>query len=120
MIKKKHFSRENTQTVSSFFPYPPQVNRTEREMAVPPQKVNLNTATFSASVCVWREFSHVLFLLQHVSRGIKEEREAEEPKTIPLKVYGKGINTFAVVSFLPLSPQPFLMSLQYPVDVACV
>lgn len=29
---------------------------------------------------------------------IKEEKESEEPKTIPLRVYGKGINTFAVVS----------------------
>lgn len=29
---------------------------------------------------------------------IKKEKESEEPKTIPLKVYGKGINTFAVVS----------------------
>uniref|UniRef100_A0A3B4AQE5 Rho-GAP domain-containing protein n=1 Tax=Periophthalmus magnuspinnatus TaxID=409849 RepID=A0A3B4AQE5_9GOBI len=29
---------------------------------------------------------------------IKEEKENEEPKTIPLRVYGKGINTFAVVS----------------------
>lgn len=29
---------------------------------------------------------------------IKEEKEKEEPKTIPLRVYGKGLNTYAVVS----------------------
>ncbi|KAM3585124.1 uncharacterized protein V6R79_008232 [Siganus canaliculatus] len=34
---------------------------------------------------------------------IKEEKEAEEPKTIPLRVYGKGINTFAVTKTLPVS-----------------
>ncbi|KAK7926196.1 hypothetical protein WMY93_008506 [Mugilogobius chulae] len=33
---------------------------------------------------------------------IKEEKENEEPKTIPLRVYGKGINTFAVVIRLAL------------------
>lgn len=33
-----------------------------------------------------------------VCSQIKEEKEKEEPKTIPLRVYGKGINTFAVVS----------------------
>lgn len=30
---------------------------------------------------------------------IKEEKEKEEPKTIPLRVYGKGLNTFAIVRF---------------------
>ncbi|XP_029922142.1 rho GTPase-activating protein 20-like [Myripristis murdjan] len=34
---------------------------------------------------------------------IKEEKEREEPKTIPLKVYGKGINTYAVTKTLPVS-----------------
>lgn len=34
---------------------------------------------------------------------IKEEKEKEEPKTIPLRVYGKGINTFAVAKTLPVS-----------------
>ncbi|KAM7375321.1 hypothetical protein PAMA_014429 [Pampus argenteus] len=34
---------------------------------------------------------------------IKEEKEQEEPKTIPLRVYGKGINTFAVTKTLPVS-----------------
>ncbi|XP_044044094.1 rho GTPase-activating protein 20-like [Siniperca chuatsi] len=34
---------------------------------------------------------------------IKEEKEREEPKTIPLRVYGKGINTFAVTKTLPVS-----------------
>uniref|UniRef100_UPI0037E9B5CE rho GTPase-activating protein 20-like n=1 Tax=Semicossyphus pulcher TaxID=241346 RepID=UPI0037E9B5CE len=34
---------------------------------------------------------------------IKEEKEKEEPKTIPLRVYGKGINTFAVTKMLPVS-----------------
>ncbi|XP_070711743.1 rho GTPase-activating protein 20-like [Pempheris klunzingeri] len=34
---------------------------------------------------------------------IKEEKEKEEPKTIPLRVYGKGINTFAVTKTLPVS-----------------
>ncbi|KAK1876468.1 Rho GTPase-activating protein 20 [Dissostichus eleginoides] len=35
---------------------------------------------------------------------IKEEKEKEEPKTIPLRVYGKGINTFAIVNqTLPVS-----------------
>ncbi|KAM4602153.1 rho GTPase-activating protein 20-like [Polymixia lowei] len=34
---------------------------------------------------------------------IKEEKEREEPKTIPLKVHGKGINTFAVTKTLPVS-----------------
>ncbi|KAJ0062554.1 hypothetical protein NL108_016703 [Boleophthalmus pectinirostris] len=34
---------------------------------------------------------------------IKEEKEMEEPKTIPLRVYGKGINTFAVTKTLPVS-----------------
>ncbi|XP_020565969.1 rho GTPase-activating protein 20 isoform X2 [Oryzias latipes] len=34
---------------------------------------------------------------------IKEEKEKEEPKTIPLRVYGKGINTFAFTKTLPVS-----------------
>ncbi|KAM6893493.1 rho GTPase-activating protein 20-like [Xenentodon cancila] len=34
---------------------------------------------------------------------IKEEKENEEPKTIPLRVYGKGINSFAVTKTLPVS-----------------
>ncbi|XP_028275615.1 rho GTPase-activating protein 20-like [Parambassis ranga] len=34
---------------------------------------------------------------------IKEEKEKEQPKTIPLRVYGKGINTFAVTKTLPVS-----------------
>ncbi|XP_026157260.1 paraspeckle component 1 isoform X2 [Mastacembelus armatus] len=34
---------------------------------------------------------------------IKEAKEKEEPKTIPLRVYGKGINTFAVTKTLPVS-----------------
>ncbi|XP_072228213.1 rho GTPase-activating protein 20-like [Leuresthes tenuis] len=34
---------------------------------------------------------------------IKEEKEKGEPKTIPLRVYGKGINTFAVTKTLPVS-----------------
>ncbi|KAM9836017.1 LOW QUALITY PROTEIN: rho GTPase-activating protein 20-like [Aulostomus maculatus] len=34
---------------------------------------------------------------------IKEEKEKEEPKTIPLRVYGKGINTYAVTKTLPVS-----------------
>ncbi|KAF3706333.1 Rho GTPase-activating protein 20 Rho-type GTPase-activating protein 20 [Channa argus] len=34
---------------------------------------------------------------------IKEEKEKEEPKTIPLRVYGKGLNTFAVIKTLPVS-----------------
>lgn len=34
---------------------------------------------------------------------IRDEKEAEEPKTIPLRVHGKGINTFAVIKTLPVS-----------------
>ncbi|KAM9766910.1 LOW QUALITY PROTEIN: rho GTPase-activating protein 20-like [Menidia menidia] len=34
---------------------------------------------------------------------IREEKESEEPKTIPLRVYGKGINSFAVTKTLPVS-----------------
>ncbi|XP_008281371.1 rho GTPase-activating protein 20 [Stegastes partitus] len=34
---------------------------------------------------------------------IKEEKEMEEPKTIPLRVYGKGLNTYAVTKTLPVS-----------------
>ncbi|XP_034470223.1 rho GTPase-activating protein 20-like [Hippoglossus hippoglossus] len=34
---------------------------------------------------------------------IKEEKEKEEPKTIPMRVYGKGINSFAVTKTLPVS-----------------
>uniref|UniRef100_A0A2I4BEJ6 Rho GTPase-activating protein 20 n=1 Tax=Austrofundulus limnaeus TaxID=52670 RepID=A0A2I4BEJ6_AUSLI len=34
---------------------------------------------------------------------IKAEKENEEPKTIPLRVYGKGLNTFAVTKTLPVS-----------------
>ncbi|XP_030010911.1 rho GTPase-activating protein 20-like isoform X3 [Sphaeramia orbicularis] len=34
---------------------------------------------------------------------IKDEKEKEEPKTIPLRVYGKGINTFALTKTLPVS-----------------
>ncbi|XP_061571342.1 rho GTPase-activating protein 20-like [Cololabis saira] len=34
---------------------------------------------------------------------IKAEKDDEEPKTIPLRVYGKGINTFAVTKTLPVS-----------------
>ncbi|KAF3857108.1 hypothetical protein F7725_008967 [Dissostichus mawsoni] len=38
-----------------------------------------------------------------LSSRIKEEKEKEEPKTIPLRVYGKGINTFAITKTLPVS-----------------
>ncbi|KAM6945324.1 rho GTPase-activating protein 20-like [Aplochiton taeniatus] len=34
---------------------------------------------------------------------IKEEKEKDDPKTIPLKVYGKDINTFAVTKTLAVS-----------------
>lgn len=34
---------------------------------------------------------------------IKEEKEKEEPKTIPVRVYGKGINTFALTKTVPVS-----------------
>ncbi|KAL3999331.1 MFS transporter (sodium-dependent inorganic phosphate cotransporter) [Sarotherodon galilaeus] len=34
---------------------------------------------------------------------IKEEKEIEEPKTIPVRVYGKGINTFALTKTIPVS-----------------
>nr|XP_057906929.1 rho GTPase-activating protein 20-like isoform X1 [Doryrhamphus excisus] len=34
---------------------------------------------------------------------IKEEKEKEEPKTIPLRVYGKRLNTYAVTKTLPVS-----------------
>ncbi|XP_012774935.2 rho GTPase-activating protein 20 isoform X3 [Maylandia zebra] len=34
---------------------------------------------------------------------IKEEKEIEEPKTIPVRVYGKGINTFALAKTIPVS-----------------
>ncbi|XP_060923332.1 rho GTPase-activating protein 20-like [Limanda limanda] len=34
---------------------------------------------------------------------IKDEKEKEEPKTIPMRVYGKGINSFAVTKTLPVS-----------------
>ncbi|XP_071321133.1 rho GTPase-activating protein 20-like [Trachinotus anak] len=34
---------------------------------------------------------------------IKEDKEKEEPKTIPLRVYGKGLNSYAVTKTLPVS-----------------
>ncbi|KAF7664160.1 hypothetical protein LDENG_00187190, partial [Lucifuga dentata] len=34
---------------------------------------------------------------------IKDEKEKEEPKTIPLRVYGKGISSYAVTKTLPVS-----------------
>ncbi|XP_061658164.1 rho GTPase-activating protein 20-like isoform X3 [Syngnathoides biaculeatus] len=41
--------------------------------------------------------------LCHLKSRIKEEKEREEPKTIPLRVYGKGLNTYAVTKTLPVS-----------------
>ncbi|XP_061546603.1 rho GTPase-activating protein 20-like [Phycodurus eques] len=41
--------------------------------------------------------------LCHLKSRIKEEKEKEEPKTIPLRVYGKGLNTYAVTKTLPVS-----------------
>ncbi|XP_049608216.1 rho GTPase-activating protein 20-like isoform X2 [Syngnathus scovelli] len=41
--------------------------------------------------------------LSHLKNRIKEEKEKEEPKTIPLRVYGKGLNTYAVTQTLPVS-----------------
>ncbi|XP_051908537.1 rho GTPase-activating protein 20-like [Hippocampus zosterae] len=41
--------------------------------------------------------------LSHLKNRIKEEKEKEEPKTIPLRVYGKGLNTCAVTKTLPVS-----------------
>uniref|UniRef100_H3C3Q9 Ras-associating domain-containing protein n=1 Tax=Tetraodon nigroviridis TaxID=99883 RepID=H3C3Q9_TETNG len=41
--------------------------------------------------------------LSRLKSRIREEKESEEPKTIPLRVYGKGINTFAVTKTLPVS-----------------
>ena len=50
--------------------------------------------------CVCALISHTCcFVFAFVCSRIKEEKEKGEPKTIPLRVYGKGINTFAVVSF---------------------
>lgn len=50
-------------------------------------------------------FIYILFVgvkeRQHVVSSLcsqmKEAKEKEEPKTIPLRVFGKGINSFAVV-----------------------
>ncbi|XP_069568863.1 uncharacterized protein [Brachyistius frenatus] len=41
--------------------------------------------------------------LSFLKSRIKEEKETEEPKTIPLRVFGKGINTYAVTKTLPVS-----------------
>ncbi|XP_074520988.1 rho GTPase-activating protein 20-like [Halichoeres trimaculatus] len=41
--------------------------------------------------------------LSMLKSHMKVEKEKEEPKTIPLRVYGKGINTFAVTKMLPVS-----------------
>lgn len=88
----------------------PQLGRAEREMAPPPQKVNAFTHERLVCPGVRREeISHLLFPLWFLSSRIKEEKEKEEPKTIPLRVYGKGINTFAVVS-LHFCPHDFLCS----------
>ncbi|XP_061840926.1 rho GTPase-activating protein 20-like isoform X2 [Nerophis lumbriciformis] len=55
-----------------------------------------SVATFSSA----EQKDHWLALLK---RRIKEEKEKEEPKTIPLRVYGKGLNTYAVTKTLPVS-----------------
>lgn len=64
-------------------------------MALQTQKVHssLNLLT-CAKVRLYRTHTPISCLCSQ----IKEEKESEEPKTIPLRVYGKGINTFAVVS----------------------
>ncbi|KAM8873204.1 rho GTPase-activating protein 20-like isoform 2-T2 [Synchiropus picturatus] len=41
--------------------------------------------------------------LSLIKSRIKEEKEKEVSKTIPLRVYGKGINAFAVTKTLPVS-----------------
>ncbi|XP_028323258.1 rho GTPase-activating protein 20-like [Gouania willdenowi] len=53
-------------------------------------------ATFSSTELKER-WLHVL------KSQIKEEKEREEPKTIPLRVHGKGINTYVATKTLPVS-----------------
>lgn len=54
------------------------------------------------SKSVLKEMSCMLHLFPFSQ--IKDEKEKEEPKTIPLRVYGKGINTFALVKQLFMAP----------------
>ncbi|XP_028998891.1 rho GTPase-activating protein 20-like isoform X2 [Betta splendens] len=54
-------------------------------------------------VAVFSSVEHKDKWLSVLKSQIKEEKEKEEPKTIPLRVYGKGINTFAVTKTLPVS-----------------
>lgn len=57
----------------------------------------------SNCVAVFSSTEHKDKWLSLLKSRIKEEKENEEPKTIPLRVYGKGINTFAVTKTLPVS-----------------
>nr|XP_043903796.1 rho GTPase-activating protein 20-like isoform X2 [Solea senegalensis] len=54
-------------------------------------------------VCVYSSAEQKEKWLSLLKSRIKEEKEREEPKTIPLRVYGKGINSFAVTKTLPVS-----------------
>lgn len=65
-------------------------------MALQTQKVRSSLNQTRETVRLYRTHTPVSCLCSR----IKEEKESEEPKTIPLRVYGKGIDTFAVVSLL--------------------
>lgn len=67
-------------------------------MALPPQKVNWETRLNIKAYVRDIKILHVVLPLYSLCSRIKEEKEKEEPKTIPLRVYGKGLGTFAVVS----------------------
>lgn len=64
-------------------------------MALQTQKVH---SSLSLLTCVKVRLYSTHTPVSRLCSRIKEEKESEEPKTIPLRVYGKGINTFAVVS----------------------
>lgn len=74
----------------------PQLNWRQREMALQTQKVRSSLNQTCEMMRLYRTHTPVSCLCSR----IKEEKESEEPKTIPLRVYGKGIDTFAVVSLL--------------------
>lgn len=90
-----------------------QFSGAEGAMAVHPEEVNLRDSLFHSvpqmdfGFCFFGPLKDFVFVSSVpqtdfvfcLHSRIKAEKENEEPKTIPLRVYGKGLNTFAVVSF---------------------
>lgn len=106
---------------------PPQFDGAEGKVAVTTQKVTHSKVVTSfvavclpVCFCVFSSIPPVSF-----SHSVtKTEKETEEPKTIALRVHGKGINTFAQVrplAVLPtrLHPLISLFALLFCIGVTC-